>query len=178
MTNEEIKQIWHSVYGRSGNFITPVTVGYFEIGDHICEISRGSSNNFSDSLSEAYNKLHGVTVITKVHGNRYRRNDDLSQCFESYEEAVDYINNLYLDTDVKYCNAIEVNEETVLINGKIVQCVEDYKEDDCTYSDVHCRDCYFHDTRACHKVKCMTNMREDNIDVYFKVIGNEYSTKR
>lgn len=178
MTKSEINQIWNSVCGRSGNFITPINIGYFEIGDHICEISKGSCDNFSNPFSKACANLHGVTIITKVSGDHYERNSELSQCFDSYAEAVDYINNLYLDTDVEYCNVLDIDEELVLKNGKIIKCIEEYKEDNCEYADAHCNNCYFHNTIVCHKVKCMKNIRTDETDVYFKVIGNEYSIER
>lgn len=62
------------------NFITPYVIDYYDIKDGACELSKGK---FLD------NTLFGVTVV-KNGENRY----DLSKCFHSENEAMDYIKTL------------------------------------------------------------------------------------
>lgn len=62
------------------NFMTPYVIDYYEIKDGACELSTGK---FLDVT------LFGVTVV-KNRKNRY----DLSKCFDSENEAMEYIKTL------------------------------------------------------------------------------------
>lgn len=62
------------------NFVTPAFISYEEIKDGVAELSAGV---FADT------ELFGVTTV--VNGER---NIDLDKCFESREEAEEYIKTL------------------------------------------------------------------------------------
>lgn len=62
------------------NFMTPDLIGYYKIKNGEAELTKGSFMS---------NVLYGVTVVQDN-----RKNDDLSKCCHSMDEALEYINIL------------------------------------------------------------------------------------
>lgn len=71
---------------RGVNIITPHVIRYQHVGNAIVvELSEGTG------LSD--DKLYGVTVVRKVD-NIWKQDHYTSKCFDSLDEANNYINNL------------------------------------------------------------------------------------
>jgi len=82
MTKTRAKEIFQSVTP-SKNVMTPHIMGFLRRGDYVIELSRGKG------IFTPF--MYGVTVVnllTKKQGY------DLSACFDTEQEARDYINTL------------------------------------------------------------------------------------
>jgi len=67
------------------NFFTPNILAYNETDKYMYELSKGDSM-FAGNNS----KIYGVTVIDK---STLEKRNDLSDVFQSYTEAINYIDN-------------------------------------------------------------------------------------
>lgn len=72
------------------NFFTPNIHSYLSTDKYIIELS---SSSFSD-----YEKLYGITVVEKLPEGIYMKRDDISTVKYSFEEVVEYLNNLKDET--------------------------------------------------------------------------------
>ncbi len=74
------------------NFMTPIIISYYDLGNRICELSTNVRGNLR---SKHYfgDKLFGVTNI--VHkGNEWVRDIDKDMAFDKEADAVEYIESL------------------------------------------------------------------------------------
>lgn len=87
-SKEEIKTFRDVVPGI--NFFTRNIHSYLSTDKYIIELS-------SSSLS-GYENLYGITVVEKLPEGIYMRRDDISTAKHSFEEVVEYLNNLKDET--------------------------------------------------------------------------------
>lgn len=87
-TNEEIEIFKRIVPGT--NFFTRNKLEYFSTNRYIIELSKSTLDEFGN--------LYGITIIEKLSNNEYIRRDDISTAKHSFEEVIEYLNNLKDET--------------------------------------------------------------------------------
>lgn len=84
--NRELERIYSNVLP-SVNIFTPVVLDYIKVNNHICELSKSHRDVRHDEM------LYGVSTITNKNGE-YKYNNDLSRCFKTIKEALNFIEDI------------------------------------------------------------------------------------
>lgn len=74
------------------NFMTPIVIDYYDLGNRICELSTNARGNMH-SKNYFGAKLFGVTNIV-YKGNKWVRDFDKDTAFDKKSDAVEYIESL------------------------------------------------------------------------------------